>query len=947
MKLLDRMYYLKFCKSPYIASLRHGGMLSDKPDIKYYYTVNKNCPGRSGGIPRKLLFFIFLNLPVLITGISGKDFFITGSVTDNSGYKVSGATILMTSGKMQFKAVSGPDGYYSMKVHGIYSSIRGQIEQGTPYPNPFTASVRIPFIVNSSGDLRFSVYTLSGLKVTDRIFKSLDPGSYNLCWDGRYNSGAPAVKGFYIYTLEFNDEICSGRLIKSFPDAASSSGSSVEPVMAMPVSDDRPAEIRISVITSINREGFFPVRLTDIEIGCDTTVDFTLTPTNSIPFKTGGDHIERWINDEYRPMILKGINLGSSPPGTFPGEIAYAISPGNYETWINRIGQAGFNCIRVYTLHPPVFYEKLADYNYRHPDDPILLFQGIWLDEVENPSEDDLFLRKDSFLSGIREVIDCIHGNRNISFRHGRSYGNYVTDVSQWTAGFITGREISPHEIVNTDRLNPSITSYKGYQLSISDGSASEVFATLAMDEVMKYEDNSYSMSHPVSFSSWPTLDPLTHPTEIYTDEDIASIDITRISGIKESPGVFATYHAYPYYPNFISQQPSYQTYVDEKGVNSYLGYLNDLKNHYHEIPLIIGEFGVPSSWGSAHWSYSDMEHGGYSEIQQGEKNIRMMHNILDAGCAGGFMFSWMDEWFKPTWIVQYLEAFGFDPGTGIVPTRQLWHNLASPEQNFGLLGFEQKETLPFIKYQTGNDNGIINRIAATNDNEFFMAEIELRESIVHGDTIMVAFDTYSALKGESQLPGGKELAGRSEFLLILIAGRDSAIYYVTEAYDMNGLTPRFNLSDPEVQKFTSIITDGSGWKPVEWINDGYMKTVSDLSHLPVENSRVFSPGHRTAVAWWGSEIRIRIPWTLLYFYDPTQMLVIDGAMSEDGRNYSILSQKSDGIALSVLAGGRVVSGTTRYIWDPWLVAPATVPREKRSLHRVEAELLLIPDFAN
>ena len=35
----------------------------------------------------------------------------------------------------------------------------------------------------------------------------------------------------------------------------------------------------------------------------------------------------------------------------------------------------------------------------------------------------------------------------------------------------------------------------------------------------------------PVSISSWPTLDPLDHPTEIYTDEDKESIDIKKISG--------------------------------------------------------------------------------------------------------------------------------------------------------------------------------------------------------------------------------------------------------------------------------------------------------------------------------------------------------------------------------------------------------------------------------
>ena len=103
-----------------------------------------------------------------------------------------------------------------------------------------------------------------------------------------------------------------------------------------------------------------------------------------------------------------------------------------------------------------------------------------------------------------------------------------------------------------------------------------------------------------------------------------------------------------------VSSHPT--IFSDGEGQNSYLGYLNDLKRPLCRNPAVIGEFGVPSSWGSAHQSFSNMHHGGYSEEQQGEKNIRMMNNIIDAGCAGGFMFSWMDEWFKPTWIVATLK---------------------------------------------------------------------------------------------------------------------------------------------------------------------------------------------------------------------------------------------------------------------------------------------------
>ncbi len=116
----------------------------------------------------------------------------------------------------------------------------------------------------------------------------------------------------------------------------------------------------------------------------------------------------------------------------------------------DSIGEAGFNCIRIYTLHPPVFYEKLANYNNRHPFDPILLFQGIWLEEIENPSDPeqyDLILREPAFTEEIHEVIDCIHGNKDIPFRPGKSYGTYNTDLSRWVAGYIIGREISPAEV--------------------------------------------------------------------------------------------------------------------------------------------------------------------------------------------------------------------------------------------------------------------------------------------------------------------------------------------------------------------------------------------------------------------------------------------------------------------------------------------------------------------
>lgn len=891
-----------------------------------------------------------LYLMTFVPGIS-KDFIVKGKITSSSGTAIPNATVSMTAGNIEYEAVSGYDGFYSLRISGIFSNVTGHLEAGMPFPNPFTSSVKIPFIINTRGDIHFAVYSLTGQKITDNIYPRVDAGSYRLVWDGTNSNGAPVRSGFYIYALTFQGKTYSGRLIKSTGFSSISSGNYLEPVILPFIPTVPSGSVRIPVITNVGSNDYYPVRLTDISIASDTTIDFELTLKQVLPFKTQDKYIAMATESGYRPLILKGINLGSSPPGYFPGEIAYAIPDETYKMWIKRMAEAGFTAIRVYTLHPPVFYERLAEYNERHKDKPLLLFQEIWLDDISDPSNPasyDLTQRETTFRSDIHEVINCIHGKNNIGFRPGKAYGNYATDLSRWTAGYILGREIAPREVITTNSYHPDLKSFTGTQFSIANATATDVFVTQMLDEAAGFESSNFNVHRPLSVASWPTLDPLIHPAETNPTEDIASFDLERIEGRNAQAGLFASYHAYPYYPNFVSLEPSYRAYSDNIGPDSYLGYLIDLKNHYSDIPLVIAEFGVPSSWGSAHQSFSNMNHGGYSEEQQGEKDIRLMHNILDAGCAGGFMFSWMDEWFKPTWIVQYLEAFGFLSDGAIIPTRQLWQNLTSPEQNFGFIGFDQENPLPFIPYETDNISGSINKIEARSDNAFFYLNIHPSGTIVPGDTMMIAFDTYSSATGESQLPNGKHLINRSEFLLTAVFGSDTSDFQVTEAYNMYGLTPRFNLSDPLVQKYRSVVSDGAPWKEMIWVNDGDTHTSQKIGRLPAERSDDFTPGQRTAIAWNDNNVKIRIPWTLLYVYDPTQMYVIDGADSQDGGlTFNIHTTKTDGIATSVYFRNSVTSTNDRYNWTPWLIVPPTSPREKKSLQVVEAGLSSIPRFAD
>jgi hypothetical protein len=646
-----------------------------------------------------------------------------------------------------------------------------------------------------------------------------------------------------------------------------------------------------------------------------------------------GDQFSIWNGSNYVPVFIKGINLGISVPGTQPGQLAATSE--DYRRWFSLIKEAGYNTIRLYTLHFPRFYNELRRYNLENPRNPLLVIHGVWLEENETPA--DLFLHTAAFDQEIREAVAAVHGDISIGERPGKAYGDFTSDISPWVIGFLPGREIFPSEVALTNQAHPEETVYEGTFFHLPAGDPIEVWLTQRLDGLMHYENETYGEKRPTGFSTWPTLDPLTHPTEHIlagSSEDIEKIDLANLVSTDSSAGFFIGYHAYPYYPDFLIQDPYYQAESDTVGPNNYLGYLRDLKAHYQDVPLIVAEYGVPSSWGSGHQSPSGMNHGGHSEQQQGINDIRMLDNIRESGCAGGIQFSMIDEWFKQTWITNPYSDKQY---------RHLWHNITSPEQNFGILAYAPPPE-PFTR--TGVYPGSsVTSIAVHSDYTFFRVRVHMDTEQFQNDTLWVAFDTYESNLGESILPDGRSIGDgsdtlRAEFALQIPLSGSLARLYVTPGYDIYGIKSLIR-----VDTVVSVHTDKGLWNPVRWKTDYYYNRTQYIGELKISDSG--DPYQfLNAVSLFSDSIEIRIPWTLLNFPAPTVGRAMHFLSHLEGEQIVIQQQDtlSDGIALTVCLQDEIYQ-TGKYTWSPWdyekIINNPPIERKKQSFHYLKQMLPL------
>jgi hypothetical protein len=631
-----------------------------------------------------------------------------------------------------------------------------------------------------------------------------------------------------------------------------------------------------------------------------------------------------------KPIIVRGVNMGVALPGKYPSE--FPLEQKTYAEWFDLIGKMNANVVRLYTILPPVFYSALRDYNLAHPQKPLYVIHGVWTELPEDTGfEDYRGAFTDQFVTEMKRVVHVVHGRLDLPAKPGHASGSYTADVSPWVLAYVIGREWEPYSVAAYDSKADAPKSFKGKYLETMGDSPFEAWLASVMDSMIGFEMDEYNAQRPMAFTNWPTTDPMKHITEATKleenalrkqrgepvdvgkineyDNDGVGIDPTLIRATKAYPaGSFASYHAYPYYPDFMNLDPEYSKAVGPFGQSNYYGYLQHLKKHHGQMPILISEVGVPSSRGIAHLQAQGFNHGGHSETDQATRDVKIYDEVIESGMAGAMMFAWLDEWFKRNWLYSDFEL--------PYERNRLWHSVMDAEQNYGIMAAEpanqprlETDRSRWQTIPTLNDGAL--KIKAHADAQYLHLLIET--PLKPTDKLEFSIDTHPM--------GGASLdwtaPNKPEFV--------------------GSLNPRLGTLE--------VLQSYQPFKPVEaspgvelLIYNGKAKPESENQFVPIMTepnrrrigrNNIVYPGKRfdsgalnpgsdpkggrnplTDYRWDTSGVQIRIPWTLILISDPSSRSVFDGSTDQGSR------QISD-IGLNVRVGNLNAS-PMRFTWDTW-----------------------------
>lgn len=650
--------------------------------------------------------------------------------------------------------------------------------------------------------------------------------------------------------------------------------------------------------------------------------------------RTGGDKIYLDSGDGYREFEIKGVNLGSGEPGEWATD--FDIDKETYKRWFRYIKEMGANTIRVYTIQQDVFYNAFYEYNKDNPD-PLYMIHGVWVNDYVQNSHRDAYAPEfyDTFINDCRTMLDIVHGNKKLSLGRVASagHGTYKKDVSPWVIGYILGVEWDDITVAYTDDTysqKSGYTSFEGkYLYTSEDASPFETLLCKVGDKLLEYEASRYKTQKLIAFSNWPTTDPFEYPEEVKKlYMKCAYVDVEHIRMTENViSGQFASYHVYPYYPDYLNFAEDWSSlgitdksvyYNADGALNTYRAYLNLLTSH-HTIPVVISEFGISTGRGMAHRDLNTgRNQGNMSERDQGMALVECYEDIMSAGCAGSCVFSWQDEWFKRTWNTMYAVDLTRNP---------YWSDYQTNEQYFGLLSFDPGDDKS-ICYVDGDvsewsEEDIVSRedgmtLSVKYDEKFIYFLIRKDNLDFENETIYIPIDTTKKSGSSYCRNFGLKFDRAADFIMVL-SGKDNSRLMVQERYEALRSTYSQNLKhfdtylkdnipDKDSPTFVNIdmileifnISDDIREIDTSVFGDASFET----GKLRYGNANPSSDDFDSLADFIanGDYIEVKLPWQLLNFSDPSRMAIHDDYY--DG-NYGIRYINIDKMYIGITKGDR------------------------------------------
>ena len=650
------------------------------------------------------------------------------------------------------------------------------------------------------------------------------------------------------------------------------------------------------------------------------------TPITSFT-KVEGKEILVDSENGFAPFEIKGVDMGAGIPGHFATD--YAISKETYLRWFKMIQDMGANTIRVYTILSSDFYDAVYEYNHNNPT-PLYIIHGVWVNDYVQNSRRDAF--DDDFLNTLkkdsRTLVDILHGRKKINLGKSTTSasGSYSKDISPWILGYILGVEWEDITVAYTDNMNTTKNSYHGtYLYTTKDATPFEAMLAEVGDSIIKYESDKYKQQRLVAFSNWPTTDPINYPESINEFfRKCAQVDVEHIKqSDKFISGQFSSYHIYPYYPDYFNQYTEWQTeipfadkYKLANGTYNTYGVYLELINQHHSMPVVVSEFGTPTSRGRSQTDSNTQRSQGFmSEEQQGKALVSAYQDIMNAGCTGSIIFSWQDEWFKRTWNTMANVDLTQTP---------YWSDFQTNEQFFGLLSFDpgKKKSVSYtdgdVSEWTKQDIVIENDklgLSMKYDEKFMYFKIHKENLDFENEKIYIPLDitpntgSYFA-KGEEV-----KFENPTDFLLIL-EGKEKSKLLVQERYDVfravfnesyEGTNPYFNPPDKDSPVFNNIyMALQLGSMKIDEIQNNDPATVGTIiTAEKFETGKLtYGNGNPEHIDYnsvsdfivQGDFIEIRLPWQLLNFSNPSKMQIHDDYY----QNYGIENIGIDHISVGI-----------------------------------------------